>query len=45
METVLLAKGEFKAKVNLTVTGASKTAIASVEAAGGSITTAAVAAE
>ncbi|MCA8867966.1 MAG: 50S ribosomal protein L15 [Rhodobacteraceae bacterium] len=41
----LLAKGEFKAKVNLTVTGASKTAIASVEAAGGSITTAAVAAE
>lgn len=41
----ILAKGEFKAKVNLSVTGASKSAIAAVEAAGGSISTAAVAAE
>ncbi|MEM9046033.1 MAG: 50S ribosomal protein L15 [Pseudomonadota bacterium] len=35
----VLAKGEFSAKgLNLTVTGASKSAVAAVEAAGGSIT-------
>ena len=34
----VLAKGEFSAKVNLTVTGASKSAIAAVEKAGGSLT-------
>ncbi len=37
----VLAKGEFKAKVDLTVTGASKSAVAAVEAAGGKLTTAA----
>ncbi len=36
----VLAKGDFKAKVTLEVTGASKSAVAAVEAAGGSITTA-----
>jgi len=40
----VLAKGEFKAKVNLEVTGASKSAVAAVEAAGGSITTSSTAA-
>ena len=34
----ILAKGEFSAKVNLEVTGASKSAIAAVEKAGGSLT-------
>lgn len=34
----LLAKGEVKAAVNLTVTGASKAAIEAVEKAGGSVT-------
>ncbi len=37
----ILAKGDFKAKVDLTVTGASKSAVAAVEAAGGKLTTAA----
>jgi len=35
----ILAKGEFKAKVTLEVTGASKSAVAAIEAAGGTITT------
>ena len=35
----ILAKGEFSAKVDLQVTGASKSAVAAVEAAGGSLTT------
>lgn len=34
----LLAKGELKAKVNITVAGASKAAAAAVEQAGGSVT-------
>ncbi len=34
----LLAKGELKAKVAITVAGASKTAVAAVEKAGGSVT-------
>lgn len=34
----LLAKGELKAKVNIEVTGASKSAIAAVEKAGGKVT-------
>ena len=34
----LLARGELKTKVNITVTGASATAIAAVEKAGGSVT-------
>ena len=34
----LLAKGEIKAKVELTVAGASKTAIAAIEKAGGKVT-------
>ena len=34
----LLAKGELKAKLNVTVAGASKAAIAAVEKAGGSVT-------
>jgi large subunit ribosomal protein L15 len=34
----LLAKGELKAKVNITVAGASKAAIAAVENAGGKVT-------
>ena len=37
----VLAKGDFSAKVTLNVTGASKSAVAAVEGAGGSITTAA----
>ncbi len=37
----LLAKGELKAKVNITVAGASKAAVAAVEKAGGSLTVAA----
>jgi len=41
----ILAKGDFSAKVDLTVTGASKSAVAAVEAAGGKLTTAAAAAE
>ena len=41
----VLAKGEFSTKVDLRVTGASKSAVAAVEAAGGSITTATSAAE
>jgi large subunit ribosomal protein L15 len=36
----LLAKGEIKRAVNITVTGASAAAVAAVEAAGGSVTTA-----
>ncbi len=40
----LLAKGELKAKLNITVSGASKAAVAAVEKAGGSITFAAPAA-
>jgi large subunit ribosomal protein L15 len=40
----VLAKGEITAKVNLTVTGASKGAVEAVEKAGGSITVAAPAA-
>ena len=38
----LLAKGSLNHKVNITVAGASKAAIAAVEAAGGSVTIAAV---
>ncbi|GLQ35113.1 50S ribosomal protein L15 [Amylibacter marinus] len=34
----ILAKGELKAKVELTVTGASKSAVAAVEKAGGTLT-------
>ena len=34
----VLAKGEFSAKANISVTGASKSAIAAVEKAGGSLT-------
>ncbi|MBD3625273.1 MAG: uL15 family ribosomal protein, partial [Rhodobacteraceae bacterium] len=34
----LLAKGELTAKLNLTVTGASKAAVEAVEKAGGSVT-------
>jgi len=34
----LLAKGELTSKINLTVTGASKSAVAAVEKAGGSVT-------
>lgn len=34
----LLAKGELKAKIDLTVTGASKSAVAAVEKAGGKVT-------
>ena len=34
----LLAKGELKAKIDITVAGASKSAIAAVEKAGGSVT-------
>ena len=34
----LLAKGELTSKIDLTVTGASKTAIEAVEKAGGSVT-------
>ena len=37
----LLANGELKAKLNITVAGASKSAIAAVEKAGGSVTIAA----
>ena len=40
----VLAKGEVTAKLNLTVTGASKSAIEAVEKAGGSLTVAAAAA-
>lgn len=39
----VLSKGALTSKVNLTVTGASKSAVAAIEAAGGSITTAAAA--
>ncbi|MAC77053.1 MAG: 50S ribosomal protein L15 [Rhodobacteraceae bacterium] len=39
----VLAKGDFSAKVELQVTGASKSAISAVEGAGGSITVAAAA--
>ncbi len=35
----VLAKGEFKAKIDLQVTGASKSAVAAIEAAGGKVTT------
>lgn len=38
----LLAKGELKTKVNITVAGASKAAVAAVEKAGGSLTVIAV---
>ncbi len=41
----LLAKGELKAKVDLTVTGASKSAVAAVEKAGGKVTVTAPAKE
>jgi len=41
----LLAKGELKAKVDLTVTGASKSAVAAVEKAGGKVTVSAPAKE
>lgn len=40
----ILAKGDIKAKVTLEVTGASKSAVAAVEKAGGTLTVAAVAA-
>ncbi|VAW00857.1 LSU ribosomal protein L15p (L27Ae) [hydrothermal vent metagenome] len=40
----ILAKGDIKAKVTLEVTGASKSAVAAVEKAGGSLTVAAAAA-
>ena len=40
----VLAKGEFSAKIDLQVTGASKSAVAAVEAAGGKVTTAPAAA-
>jgi large subunit ribosomal protein L15 len=40
----ILSKGELTSKVDLTVTGASKSAVAAVEAAGGKITTAAASA-
>ncbi len=40
----VLAKGEVSAKLNLTVTGASKSAVEAVEKAGGSLTVAALAA-
>ncbi|GHF63092.1 50S ribosomal protein L15 [Seohaeicola zhoushanensis] len=40
----VLAKGEFTAKATISVTGASKSAVAMVEAAGGSLTTQAAAA-
>lgn len=36
----LLAKGELKAKLNISVTGASKAAVAAVEKAGGTVTVA-----
>jgi large subunit ribosomal protein L15 len=41
----VLAKGELKAKANITVTGASKGAVEAVEKAGGTLTTTATAAE
>lgn len=41
----VLAKGEFKSKVTLNVTGASKSAVDAVENAGGTLTTLAAAAE
>ena len=41
----VLAKGDVSSKITLNVTGASKAAVAAVEKAGGSVTTAAVAAE
>ena len=41
----VLAKGEFTTKVDIEVTGASKSAVAAVEAAGGSLKVATVAAE
>ena len=41
----LLAKGELKAKLNIAVTGASKTAVEAVEKAGGKVTLPAAAAE
>lgn len=40
----ILAKGDFSAKSNITVTGASKSAIAAVEKAGGTLTVATAAA-
>ena len=41
----LLAKGELKTKVNVTVAGASKAAVEAVEKAGGSVTVTAPAAK
>jgi len=41
----VLAKGEISAKLNLNVTGASKSAVEAIEKAGGKITVAAAAAE
>jgi len=41
----VLAKGDLKAKANITVTGASKGAVEAVEKAGGKLTTTATAAE
>jgi large subunit ribosomal protein L15 len=40
----VLAKGEFSAKLKLAVTGASQSAVAAVEKAGGSLTVASAAA-
>ncbi len=41
----VLAKGDYTAKANITVTGASKSAVEAVEKAGGKLTTTAAAAE
>jgi large subunit ribosomal protein L15 len=41
----VLAKGEITSKVTISVTGASKSAVEAVEKAGGTLTTAAAAAE
>jgi large subunit ribosomal protein L15 len=41
----LLAKGEIKSKINIEVSGASKSAVAAVEAAGGKVTVSAPVAE
>ncbi len=41
----VLAKGEFSAKVKIAVTGASRSAVAAVEGAGGSLATASAASE
>jgi len=41
----VLAKGEVSSKLTISVTGASRAAVAAVEAAGGSLTTQAAASE